>query len=121
MLKEKLKQMLPCGSVMRKDDYWPLVDRAGGSLDLHKQGVDTYAFISVHKGMFNNQWSILSPLFLVKDSGERPAFENERYTDFTACLMAAIQSALENDTFVVICNDPITDKCMQPSREYPQV
>jgi hypothetical protein len=121
MLKEKLKQMLPTGTVMRKDDYWPLVNKAGGSPDLYKQGVDTCAFISVHKAIFDNQWSLLSPLFLVKDSGERPSFEQERYTDFAACLMVAIQSALENDTFVVICDDPISGKTMQPSRDYPQV
>lgn len=121
MLKEKLKQMLPCGSVMRKDDYWPLVDRAGGSPDLYKQGVDTCAFISIHVSIWGKTWYILSPLFLIPESGERPAFEQERYTDFTACLMAAIKLAVDNDTFVVICDDPITGKYMQPSREYPQV
>ena len=116
MLKKKLKQMLPIGTVMRKDDYWPLVDKAGGSPDLYKQGVDTCAFISIHKGLFDGQWVLLSPLFLVKDSGERPAFEKERYTDFTACLMVAIQSALENDTFVVICDDPISGKSKRPGK-----
>ncbi len=119
MLKKKLKQMLPCGSVMRKDDYWPMVDRAGGSPDLYKQGIDTCAFISIHH--YGDQWSLCSPLFLVKDSGKRPHFENARFSDFTACLMSAIEVALENDTFVVICDDPISGKSMQPSREYPQV
>lgn len=120
MLKEKLKQLLPAGTVMRKDDYWPMVERAGGSPDLYKQGIDTCAFISIHKS-FDGSWSLCAPLFLVKDSGERPAFEQARMTDFTACLMSAIELALENDTFVVICDDPITGKTMQPSREYPQV
>lgn len=120
MLKEKLKQMLPTGTVMRKDDYWPLVDRAGGSPDLYKQGIDTCAFLSIHK-TFDNQWSINSPLFLVKDSGERPIFEKTRFNDFTSCLMFAIELSLVHNTFVVICDDPITGKTMQPSREYPQV
>ena len=42
-------------------------------------------------------------------------------SDFTVALVSAIELALENDTFVVICDDPITGKTMQPSREYPQV
>lgn len=120
MLKEKLKQMLPAGTVMRKDDYWPLVDRAGGSPDLYKQGIDTCAFISVHKS-FDGLYSLCAPLFLVKDSGERPFFEQAKMQDFTVALMAAIELALQHDTFVVICDDPITGKNMQPSRDYPQV
>lgn len=122
MLKDKLKQVLPVGSVMRKDDYWTMVnDKLGGSPDLYKQGIDTCAFISIHKLYIDKQWSMHSPLFLVKDSGERPSFEKERFNDFTSCLMAAIELALENDTFVLIVDDPITGKCMQPSREYEQV
>lgn len=120
MLKEKLKHILPTGTVMRKDDYWPLVDKAGGSPDLYKQGIDTCAFISIHKKP-NGLYNLCAPLFLVKDSGERPFFEQAKMADFTVALMSAIELALQYDTFVVICDDPITGKQMQPSRDYPQV
>ena len=58
---------------------------------------------------------------MVPDSGVRPAFEDEIFPTFTHALMQAIELAIKHDTFVVIVDDPITGKTMQPSRGYPQV
>lgn len=115
MLKTNKEKLLSPGAVMRKDDYLPLTNKA----DLDKY--DTMGFIGVHKSLFDNKWVFSSPLFLVDDQGNRPRWELARYKTFEACLMAGINIARKNDTFVVIIDDPLTNKTMQPSRGLKQV
>ena len=113
-----MKLMPAVGSVIRKDDYLPLVDTHKKRYDSNLY--DYYGFISLHKALFSiGMWTLCAPLSLCKD-GSRPDFENFRGT-FTETLMKAIDLAVENNTFVVIVDDPITGKTMQPSRLIAQI
>lgn len=118
MLKDKKLLLVPVGSVMRKDDYLPMTS----SDKVDHNVYDTMAFISVHTSMRQaGGWTLCAPLFMAPNGGERPAFEDEIFPTFTHALMQAIELAVKYETFVVIVDDPITGKTMQPSREYPQV
>lgn len=115
MYQEKMVKLLPVGSIMRKDDYLPLTDRKLVDVNIY----DTMAFISIH--CYDKKWSLHAPLFIIPDNGERPDWERDKFDSFTEALMRAVELSLEYETFVVIVDDPITGKTMQPSRSFPQV
>jgi hypothetical protein len=100
----KRKLLLPAGSVIRKDDYLPFADKNDNLT------YDKYGFISLHKSLFSvSMWCLCTPVSLIDNAGNRPEFEKLQGT-FTEMLMKAIDIAVENDTFVVIVDDPITGK-----------
>lgn len=121
MLKERNKhRILPSGTVIRKDDYFPLADKIKDDLvaaGAEYNEISTCEFIGIHASMLvSGAFSLSSPLFLVDDQGNRPAFEETKFTNFTECLMKAIDLSIEHDTFVVIVDDPITNKTLNTKR-----
>lgn len=117
MLKDKKKLLVPVGSVMRKDDYLPMTsnDKVDHSI------FDTMAFISIHVSLRQpGGWVLCAPLFMVPDDGLRPLFESEVFPTFTHALMEAIELAVKHETFVVIVDDPITGKTLNPARSMSQ-
>lgn len=121
MLKERNEhKILPSGTVIRKDDYFPLANKIKDDLvaaGAEYSKVSTCEFIGIHASIsVPGQFSLSSPLFLVDDQGNRPVFEEIKFTNFTECLMKAIDLSIEHDTFVVIVNNPITNKTLDTKR-----
>lgn len=58
----------------KRDDYWNEIEAHREYGKLVEWAFD---FISVHKR--NGEFSLMSPLKLVRDSGRRPSFERKRF------------------------------------------